>query len=98
MDVAITLVASAAGLIDRAPPVGRYGTFVSYSTVGATATATFGGPNAAAACGALINAGSSVPVPLYFTGGGAFTPGNSCHLSGSVAALSAILILTFCRA
>jgi hypothetical protein len=88
------------GLINRASPtagsppvasgapVGIYDTFVSYSSNGAT----FDGPNAEAAYGALINAGSSVPVPLYDTSDASLYTENFYHLSGSVAALSGDLM------
>lgn len=68
-----------------------YDMLVSYGTTGSTATATFGGTNAEAVYGAMINAGSSVSVPLYQATDPSLIGENFYHLA-SIAALSGDLM------
>ncbi|HET6607272.1 MAG TPA: Hint domain-containing protein, partial [Rhodopila sp.] len=83
------------GLINRFAPVAGsppiftgaeadpYDMLVSYGTVGAT----FDGANAEAAYGAMINAGSPTPVPLYLATNSSLDTENFYHVA-SIAALS----------
>jgi hypothetical protein len=60
-----------------------YDSFIQDETINGTVVATFDGPNAEAAYGAAINAGSAVPVPLYLQGG-SLDVENFYHVNGDL--------------
>lgn len=86
--------ASGTSPIGAGSPIGVYDQFISDSTIAGTIAPTFTGAHAEAAYGQLVNAGSSVPVPLYYSTDVNLSVENFYHLSDSVPALSGDLMET----